>query len=219
MSKKLTDLSVTSDLNGFELLTEEQALSDKECLKIFSYHQEKRGILDTDRCINEMRDGYAGRLIGFNYINKCKNGFDCANENGDKLEVKSINACAKSWGATFNDTTEEKALSFKNEKVYLQVPIWINAFKMSFFLINNNPKVGNFLLDKVKKYINNRNSFRCTQTLNVTKLYKEFGFKIVAVDETKEQVVNRLKEKYKKSFKDICEEDILTVDEYNEMKK
>lgn len=213
MSKKLTDLS------DFELLSEEQVASDKKCLKTLSVYQEKRGTLDTDRCINEMRDGLAGSLIGFNYVNKSKNGFDCANSNGDKLEVKSINMCAKEWGATFNDTTEEKALSFKSEDVYLQVPVWINALKISFFLVGNNPEVGDYLLERVKKYNDNRSSIRCTQTLSVSKLYNDFGFKIVAVDESKKQVANRLKEKCKKAFKNIKVEDILTVDEYNEMKK
>ena len=213
MSKDLFDLS------GFSLLTEEQVESDKKCLNTISEHLSNRGTQDVDRGVNEMRDGLAGHLIYFKYVNNLKNGFDCANAKGEMLEVKSINICAKDWGATFNDTTEEKALSFKSEDVYLQAPVWINASKISFFLIGNNPEVGDYLLERVKKYNAKRSSIRCTQTLSVTKLYKDFGFKIVAVDETKEQVVNRLKEKYKKSFKNISVDDILTVDEYNNLKE
>lgn len=213
MSKKLTDL------NGYTLVTDEQIKSDRNCLTSLSVHLSNRGTQDVDRGVNEMRDGLAGHLIGFKYVNNLKNGFDCANSNGEMLEVKSINVCAKDWGATFNDTTEEKALSFKSEDVYLQAPVWIDAAKISFFMVGNNPEVGDYLLERVKKYNDNRSSIRCTQTLSVSKLYKDFGFKIVAVDETKEQVANRLKEKYKKAFKNICVDDILTVDEYNEMKK
>lgn len=213
MSKKLTDLS------GYTLVTDEQIKSDRNCLTSLSVHLSNRGTQDVDRGVNEMRDGLAGHLIGFKYVNNLKNGFDCANSNGEMLEVKSINVCAKDWGATFNDTTEEKALSFKSEDVYLQAPVWIDAAKISFFMVGNNPEVGDYLLERVKKYNDNRSSIRCTQTLSVSKLYKDFGFKIVVVDETKEQVANRLKEKYKKAFKNICVDDILTVDEYNEMKK
>ena len=213
MSKKLTDLS------GYTLVTDEQIKSDRNCLTSLSVHLSNRGTQDVDRGVNEMRDGIAGHLIGFDYVNNLKNGFDCANSNGEMFEVKSINVCAKDWGATFNDTNEEKALSFNSEDVYLQAPVWIDAAKISFFMVGNNPEVGDYLLERVKNYNEKRSSRRSTQTLSVSKLYKDFGFKIVAVDETKEQVANRLKEKYKKAFKNISVDDILTVDEYNEMKK
>lgn len=208
------------DLNGFEKITKEQLEDGKKVLDMITWYQIKYNEPDTDRAINAIRDGIASSVIGFDLGNTAKNGFDCANSsNGHLLEVKAINYSAKSWGATFNDTTEKKALTFTDKNVYLQVPLWIEAGEISFFMIGNNSEVGNWLLEKVNHYNKNRKSIRCTQTLPMTKLYKDFGFKIVAVSDTKDKVVKLLQDKYRKVFKHLKVDDIMSVDEYNEFIK
>lgn len=203
--------------DSFALLTKEEMEEYERLLEKIRYYQEKLGMFDTDRILNEARDGKSGYLIGFNYVNKSKNGFDCKNEKGELLDVKSINFCSKEWCPIFNDTTESKALEFKSKNVYVQVPIFLNARDISFFMIGNNPEVGDFLLNAAINF-KKSNSRRCSPKIEVTQLYSKYGFKIVAVDETKEQVVERLKNKYKKAFKDISVDDIMTVSEYNEWK-
>lgn len=200
----------------FEKITKEQLEDGQKVLDSISWYQNKYNELDTDRAINAIRDSISCSVIGYDLCNTAKNGFDCANSNnGHLLEVKAVNYSAKSWGATFNDTTEKKALTFTSKNVYLQVPLWIDAGKISFFMIGNNPEVGYFLLEKVNNYNKNRKSIRCTQTLPMTKLYKDFGFKIVAVSDTKEQIVKMLQDKYNRAFKYLKVEDIMSVDEYN----
>lgn len=206
------------DCGDFVLLSEKEKLSGENVLNYISLFQEETGIYDTDRMLNEVRDSKAGRLAGFDYVNRSKNGFDCRNTRGELLEVKSVNCCASDWGATFNDTNEEKASAFTKENVYLQVPVWIDAKRMSFFLIGNNPEVGEFLLNDVKNYIKS-NRKRCTQTLTITKLYNRYGFKIVSADESKEDVVKRLKAKHRDTFKNLTVDEIMSVDEYKEWKE
>lgn len=212
MSKKCIDSG------EFIILTEEQIKRDEEMLNQVKCYQEERDMYDSDRCLNEAKDGLAGRLIGFNIVNRSKNGFDCKNSNGELLEVKAINSCSKEWSPVFNDTTEPKALEFKNKNVYVQVPIFINAKDISFFLIGNNPDIGDFLLTAARNF-KKSNSRRCSPKIEVTQLYSKYNFKIVAVDESKKQVVERLKNKYKKAFKDITVDDIMTVDEYIKWKE
>lgn len=204
------------DQNRFAILTAEEIEVYNNLLDAISICQEKLNMYDTDRIVNEAKDGLAGRLIGFNVLNRSKNGFDCENSNGELLEVKAIGH-ESDWSATFNDTTEAKALEFKKKNVYIQAPVYLTAKKISFFLIGNNPEVGDFLLDAARKY-NKSKSRRCSPKLQVTKMYTKYGFKIVAVDESKEQVVNRLKNKHKKVFSDITVNDIMSVAEYNEWK-
>lgn len=206
------------DSGEFVLLTEEQIKQDEEMLNQIKRYQEYRNMYDSDRFLNEAKDGLAGRLIGFNIVNISKNGFDCKNSKGELLEVKAINSCSKKWASIFNDTTESKALEFKNKNVYVQVPIFLNAKDISFFLIGNNPDVGDFLLNAAINF-KKSNSRRCSPNIDIRQLYRKYKYKIVAVDESKEQVVERLKNKYKKSFKDITVDDIMTVSEYNKWKE
>ena len=206
-----------ANLSNFALRSEKKVNDGRNVLNMLSSYQKEHNVFDTDRCLNEIRDGIAAGLIGFDRDNIDKNGFDCANSKGELLEVKSVNCSSSSWGATFNDTTEKKALLFKEDNVYLQVPLWVSAAEISCFLIGSNPEIGDFLLSKVKYYNENRkNIIRSVQILTITKLYKEFGFKIVSVDYTKEQVVELLKGKHPNVFGSLCVDDIMSVEEYNE---
>lgn len=206
-----------ANLSNFVLRSEKKVNDGRNVLNVLSSYQREHAVFDTDRCLNEIRDGIAAGLIGFDRDNIDKNGFDCANSKGELLEVKSVNCSSSSWAATFNDTTEKKALSFKEDNVYLQVPLWVNAAEISCFLIGSNPEIGEFLLNKVKHYNENRkNIIRCTQSLTIAKLYKDFDFKIVAVDYTKEQVVELLKKQHPKTFGAICVDNIMSIEEYNE---
>ena len=73
--------------------------------------QEKWQKGDTDSFINEIRDSMVGHYLGYELINTDKHGFDCklSQDKDVFLEVKAASYDAKTWGATFNDTTIEKA--------------------------------------------------------------------------------------------------------------
>ena len=57
MSKKCIDSG------EFIILTEEQIKRDEEMLNQVKRYQEERDMYDSDRCLNEAKDGLAGRLI------------------------------------------------------------------------------------------------------------------------------------------------------------
>ena len=51
--------------------------------------------------------------LGYDLLNWDKHGFDAKKSKEDKfLEVKQCSFSSNSWGGTWNDTNEEKALAF-----------------------------------------------------------------------------------------------------------
>lgn len=113
--------------------------------------QEKYNKKDTDTFINELRDSIAGYTLGFELVNVEKHGFDCklSKDKDIYLEVKSASFIAKSWQATFNDTTFEKADAFKDKKVYLALAVWEKASDLLFICYGQNIEIGNYLEEKV----------------------------------------------------------------------
>ena len=171
---------------------------------------------DTDTFINELRDSIAGYTLGFDLVNVEKHGFDC--KRTDKnifLEVKSASFSASSWGATFNDTTLEKAESFKDEKVYLALAIWKNASDLLFIIYGQNERIGEFLEEKVR-WFKSGHTVRSTQSISASQLINDYGFKILAVNRTKEDVLNLLRLK-SISFKNLTIEDIQDLRSFTQL--
>ena len=189
---------------GIEILEEVSAVQEKW----------KKG--DTDTFINELRDSMAGYYLGYKLVNTEKHGFDCkkSEEEDVFLEVKSASFVASTWSATFNDTTIEKAECFKTENVYLCLAIWKNASDLLFLVYGQNKRIGEFLEEKVRQFHNGHGK-RSTQTIGISQLIFDYGFDIVCVNKTKENVRTLLQIKSGR-FSRIPENQILTLEEFCE---
>ncbi|MCQ2450522.1 MAG: hypothetical protein MJ080_00905 [Clostridia bacterium] len=180
--------------------------------------QEKFHKGDTDTFINELRDSIAGYTLGFDLVNVDKHGFDCklSTEKPCYLEVKSASFSAQSWQATFNDTTIEKAEAFKDKKVYLALAVWKNASDLLFICYGQNFEIGEFLEEKVKWFKLGK-TVRSTQSIPLSNLIFNYGFKILAVNKTKEEVASILRLK-SRSFNCIPNDTIIELKDFSDIK-
>lgn len=178
--------------------------------------QDKFNKGDTDTFINELRDSIAGHTLGFDLINVEKHGLDCKKADAELyLEVKSASFVAKYWQATFNDTTEEKANAFKDKKVYLALAVWKGASDLLFICYGQNEAIGDFLEAKVRHF-KQGNTVRSTQSIGLSTLVFEYGFKILAVNRSKAEVLGLLRLK-NRAFNGITEDDIVSLQEFEEL--
>lgn len=195
------------DKGCFKAISNEFMAEGHDALEEVAKIQLKFNKPDTDTFINELRDSIAGYTLGFDLVNVEKHGFDCRKTDENLfLEVKSASFSASSWAATFNNTTLEKAESFKDEKVYLALAIWKNASDLLFIIYGQNERIGEFLEEKVR-WFKSGNTVRSTQTISASQLINDYGFKILAVNRSKEQVLNILRLK-SRSFKNLTIDDI-----------
>ncbi len=203
----------------FEPIDENFIKEGTEILKQLKVIQEKYQKEDTDTFINELRDSIAGKALGFNLVNTEKHGFDCKEEKNQSiyLEVKSASFIAKTWQATFNDTTFEKAEAFKNKNVYLALAVWNDASDLLFICYGQNREIGEFLEKKVKHFKEGR-TVRSTQSIPLSTLVFNYGFKILAVNRSKQEVLNILKAKNLK-FKNLTIDNIVSVEEFNRIEE
>lgn len=187
---------------GHEVLQRVQEVQEK-------FHKE-----DTDTFINELRDSIAGYTLGFKLVNVDKHGFDCklSNEDNCYLEVKSASFIANSWLATFNDTTLEKAEAFKDKKVYLALAVWKDASDLLFICFGQNEKLGEFLESKVK-WFKAGNTVRSTQSVSLSTLVFEYGFKILAVNKSKEEVLVLLRLK-NRAFNNMPDDTVISLTDF-----
>ena len=202
--KKGTFLSIDNRfmIEGHEVLQRVQEVQEK-------FHKE-----DTDTFINELRDSIAGYTLGFELVNTQKHGFDCKKSNKEEcyLEVKSASFIADSWQATFNDTTEEKAEAFKDKKVYLALAVWKNASDLLFICYGQNEKIGDYLEEKVKWFKAGK-TVRSTQSITLSKLVFDYGFKILAVNKSKSEVLSLLRLK-DSSFKRMSDDNVIELSDF-----
>lgn len=189
-------------IEGHEVLQRVQEVQEK-------FHKE-----DTDTFINELRDSIAGYTLGFELVNVDKHGFDCKMSKEDEyyLEVKSASFIANSWQATFNDTTLEKAEAFKDEKVYLALAVWKDASDLLFICYGQNEKIGEFLESKVR-WFKEGHTVRSTQSIALSSLVFEYGFKILAVNKSKEEVLSLLRLK-NRVFNNMSDDNVITLKDF-----
>ena len=192
---------------GHEVLQKVQEVQEK-------FHKE-----DTDTFINELRDSIAGYTLGFELVNVDKHGFDCKKSKKENyyLEVKSASFIADSWQATFNDTTLEKAEAFKDKKVFLALAVWKDASDLLFICYGQNEKIGKFLEDKVKWFKAGK-TVRSTQSITISKLVFDYGFKILAVNKSKEEVLSLLRLK-NRTFKKMDDSNVIELKDFKGVKK
>lgn len=176
---------------GVEVLQEVKVVQEK-------YHKN-----DTDTFINELRDSIVGYYLGFELINTDKHGFDCKNYGEGKdakyLEVKAASFDTSSWGATFNDTTLEKADAFKDKKVFLALAVWKDASDLLFICYGQNKGIGDFLEGKVR-WFKSGNTVRSTQSISLSTLVNTYGFNILTVDRTRQEIMRILQTKSRAFF-------------------
>ena len=185
---------------SFEKINHEFMTEGVEVLREVKVVQEKYKKNDTDTFINELRDSIVGHYLGFDLINVDKHGFDCkSTSNSNLLEVKAASFDASSWGATFNDTTLEKAEAFKDKKVYLALAVWKDASDLLFICYGQNRGIGDFLEEKVK-WFKSGHTVRSTQSLNLSTLVNTYNFKILTINKSRMETLNLLRMKNRAFF-------------------
>ena len=206
---------VLFDKGLFKPIDNNFMIEGHEVLQRVQIVQEKYEKEDTDTFINELRDSIAGYTLGFNLVNVEKHGFDCKKDFDSDiyLEVKSASFVANSWQATFNDTTLEKAEAFKDKKVYLALAIWKDASDLLFICYGQNEKLGLYLENKVR-WFKAGNTVRSTQSVSLSKLVFEYGFKIIAVNRSKSEVLTLLRLKNRK-FYNMSDDNVISLKEFN----
>ncbi|RUM55826.1 MAG: hypothetical protein DSY40_03325 [Nautilia sp.] len=166
--------------------------------------QEEFKIYDTDTTINEIRDSIVANYLGFDLLNFDKHGFDAKNSKKNIfLEVKQCSIFSKRLGGTWNDTNEEKAKAFSDDRVYTAVGVWKGASDLQFIVFGQNKKLGEYLLERVKAVSNS--STRSTQSISIQKMIKEYGFDVIVPPDKDEKFVYTLLINYHSSFENILQ--------------
>ena len=209
MSEIQKDLFDKGDFKKIDRNFIEEGLN---ALKQLSRVQDKFNKTDTDSFINELRDSIVGEILGYHEVNLYKHGFDCKSYHGKFLEVKNASFSAQSWQATFNDTTYEKAEAFKSNNLYLALAVWDKAADLLMIVYGKNSEIGTYLEKKIDDFKNGK-TVRSTQSINMTSLIRNYGFKIVTKDLAKTQVHQLIREKSPILGKSISPDNIFFPDE------
>lgn len=198
---------------NFEAHNHEFLADAKNALRYLSEVSKKHGKTDIDTLLNEFHDSYIGEKLGFSKVNVSKHGFDCCDDNGRFLESKVSSVSAKSYSATFNDTNLEKANAFKKDNVLLAYSIWADANTPICVAYGQHEGIGEFLEEKVRNFKNGFGGVRSTQTISLTNLLFKYGFKLYALDYSKEEVVKFFRENGKGKLKKLTVDDIYDLSE------
>lgn len=168
---------------------------------------------DTDTTINEIRDSIIGKYLGYDLLNFEKHGFDCKSSKTDKfLEVKQCSIFSKSLGGTWNDTNEEKAKAFSDNRLFTAVGVWKGAADLQFIVYGQHKDLGKYLLGRVKAVANS--STRSTQNVSIEKMIKDYKFSVIVPPEKKKNFVYQLLINYKKNISTyLTINDLLTIND------
>lgn len=176
--------------------------------------QKKYNKGDMDTVLNELHDSLVGRYLGFELVNTDKHGFDCKlSETQDIfLESKVASLSSKSWSATFNDTTDEKAKLFKDKRIWLALSVWSNVTTPICICFGQHTSIGDILHDGVQRHKDGK-TVRSTQTIGMHKLIFEFGFKILSPTLSTNELIQKLN--FKRDFKQLSKEHIIEYKNFN----
>ncbi len=170
-------------------------------LEELSKFQNKFKIYDTDTTINTIRDAIIANYLGYDLLNIDKHGFDAKKENKNKfLEVKQCSISSSSWGGTWNDTNEEKALAFSDKRLFTVVGVWKGASDLQFMIYGQHHKLGRYLYELV---VNRKKGSRSTQTVSIQKLIKDYKFNVICPPDKSKDFVYKLLVNYQRILADI----------------
>lgn len=143
-------------------------------LKELSIFQEKYEMYDTDTTINTIRDAIVANYLNFDLLNFDKHGFDAKKSSKDQfLEVKQCSISSKSLGGTWNDTSEDKARAFSDDRLFTVVAVWKGASDLQFMVYGQCEDLGEHLLERVQ------NKKIGAIFIDILTLVKVFNFKII----------------------------------------
>lgn len=154
---------------------------------------------DTDTTINEIRDSIVGNYLWYDLLNFNKHGFDGkSTKTGKFLEVKQCSIFSKRLGGTWNDTNEEKAMAFSDERLFTAVWVWKWAADLQFIIYGQHIELGRYLLDRVRSVANT--STRSTQNVGIEKMIKDYKFKVITPPDKRKEFVYKLLINYKRNM-------------------
>lgn len=131
---------------SFEPVDSSFIAEGNKALSDLSIVQKKFGKKDMDTLLNELHDSVAGSY----------------------LESKVASIGSDSWQATFNDTTYEKALAFKDRKVWLALSVWESASELMCICYGQDERIGDFLKEKIDRFKEGE-TVRSTQSISFEK--------------------------------------------------
>jgi len=176
---------------NFKPVSIEFKMEGISALQSLSNFQDRFETFDTDTTINSIRDTIIASYLGYDLVNTEKHGFDAKkSKTGEFLEIKQCSIVSKSWGGTWNDTSEDKAKAFSDKRVLTAIGVWKGAADLEFIIYGQNPKLGEYLLAKV---INRKSGSRSTQSIEIAKFIKQWNFSVVIpADKKPEQVIQKI---------------------------
>jgi hypothetical protein len=114
-------------------------------LEELSKFQERFEIYDTDTTINAIRDAIIiANYLGFDLLNFNKHGLMLKKSNCEQY-LKQCSISSESWGGTWNDTNEEKALAFSDERLFTVIAVWKGAGDLQFMVYGQHKELGALL--------------------------------------------------------------------------
>lgn len=179
----------------FEKINESFMEETFKAFEILEAIQRKYGKTDNDTVINEARDAKVAQVLGYDDINTDKHGWDAKNDSDKFLEVKQASATASHIGATFNDTTEEKAEELGSENITIALAVWSSLRSLQFVVYGSNPEIGPFLKNKIIAAKQKGHIRPGTQSISMNDLIFKFGFKIRPVEMSREDIKTFLSNK------------------------
>lgn len=174
-----------------------------ECMDRLAALQKMCGKFDMNSFLNMYHDGMTGKILGFDRVNVGKHGIDCKAGAPLYLEVKSV-----SWNggpmnklfAAFNDIGQDKVEVMKDKKAWLAVGVWFDINDLGFIIWGQNREIGDLLEKKMNEA---KAGSRVCCNIPLSSLITKYGFKVIAVSKTKEEVMELLQEANPVAYKEI----------------
>lgn len=89
--------------------------------------------------------------------------------------MKQCSVFSKRLGGTWNNTSEEKAIAFSDERLFTAVGVWKGAADLQFIVYGQHADLGGYLLKRVRAVANT--STRSTQNVGIEKMIQDYSFK------------------------------------------
>ena len=202
---------------NFRPINEEAQKLYKQAFELIREAMIMEGKTDQHTVLISYRDKEVCRMISYDNINDDKHGMDARDEKEHYIESKTCSFKPKNTSAVFNDMTIENAQHFKNKNVMICFTEWLSTVEPSFGVIGQNPSIGDFFIRCVENH-KKKGTSRCSPHISFNEFVFKYNFKIVAFTISKSEVVRILKERSKRLYKNLTEEDILSVEEWIEYK-